>query len=152
MLCQTIRSSPVTMVESDVVRCFSRVNPKQNTWAQWIASSSYKKLQDNSCVSLSVGCWEENHIRPNNTDQLGPFFTRLFQLFLDTHSLRMETIYHYADCQKKSTPGNLMTSAKWRLQLSLLNVRKDLYVINILSMWSIARIPTVCIQNQERSR
>ena len=31
-----------------------------------------------------------------------------------------------------------MTSVKWRLQVSLLNVRKDLYVINRLGMWPIA--------------
>ena len=29
VLCQTISSSPVTRVESDVIRCFSRINPNK---------------------------------------------------------------------------------------------------------------------------
>ena len=29
VLCQTMNSSPVTLVESDVVRCFSRINPNK---------------------------------------------------------------------------------------------------------------------------
>ena len=58
--------------------------PKQNTWAQWIAESCYKHLQDNSCVSPSVGCLKENHLRPKNTDQLGPFFHEIVPILRHT--------------------------------------------------------------------
>ena len=71
------------------------------------------------------------HVMKVCADHLGPFFTRFFQLLLNTHSMprswKQSTIMPIA---KKPASDNLMTFGQWRLHVSLLNVWKDLYVIN----------------------
>jgi len=65
ILCHAISSSPVTLVESDVVRCFSRINPNKAPGLDGLRGR---------VVKICAG-------------QLGPFFTRFFQLLLNTHSV-----------------------------------------------------------------
>ena len=65
ILSHTISSSPVTLVESDVVRCFSRIKPNKAPGPDGLRG----------CVMKVCA------------DQLGPFLTRFFQLLLYTHSM-----------------------------------------------------------------
>ena len=58
-------SSPVKLVESDVVRCFSLINPNKAHGPDGLRGRVMKVC----------------------ADQLGPFFTRFFQLLLNTHSM-----------------------------------------------------------------
>ena len=54
ILCHTISSSPVTLVESDVVRCFSRINPNKAPGPDGL----------------------RGHVMKVWANHLGPFFTR----------------------------------------------------------------------------
>ena len=67
-------SDPVTLVESDVVKCLSRVNQKQGIWARWLVRLCFE--------SLCLPAWA--------------FFTRFFQWLFNIHfgpgSLKMSTI------------------------------------------------------------
>ena len=65
ILCHAISSSPVTLVESDVVRCFSRINPNKAPGPDGLRGRVTKVC----------------------ADQLGPFFTSFFQLLLNSHSM-----------------------------------------------------------------
>ena len=64
-LCQSTDSDPVTLVESEVVKCLSRVNPNEVPGPDGMRGRV-----------LKVCC-----------DQLGPFFTRCFQWLFDIHFL-----------------------------------------------------------------
>ena len=58
-------SSPETLVESGIVRCFLRINPNK--------------------AHGPDGLW--GRLMKVCADQLGPFFRRFFQLLLNTHSM-----------------------------------------------------------------
>ena len=63
-LCQPLFPCPVTLVESDVVRCFSRINPNNSTGPDGLQGRVLKVC----------------------ANQLGHIFTWFFQLLLNTHS------------------------------------------------------------------
>ena len=65
ILCHAISSSPVTLVESDVVSCFSSINPNKTPRPEGLRGRVMKVC----------------------ADQLGPFFTRFSKLLLNTHSM-----------------------------------------------------------------
>ena len=71
ILCHAISSSHVTLVESDVVRCFSRINPNKAPGSDGLRGPVVKVC----------------------ADQLGPVFTGSFQLLLNTHAMLVEKIY-----------------------------------------------------------
>ena len=62
-LCQSTDSDPVTLVESEVVKCLSRVNPNEVPGPDGMRGRVLKVC----------------------SDQLGPFFTRCFQWLFDIH-------------------------------------------------------------------
>ena len=62
-LCQSVDSDPVTLVESDVVKCLSRVNPNKAPGPDGLRGRGLKVC----------------------ADQFGPFLARFFQWFLNIH-------------------------------------------------------------------
>ena len=65
ILCHAISTSPVTLVESDVVRCLSRTDPNKAPGPDGLPG----------------------HIMKDGADHISSFFKRFFQFFENTHSM-----------------------------------------------------------------
>ena len=127
-LCHSIDFDPVTLVENDVVKCLSRVNPNKAPGP------------DGSRGRVLKVC----------ADQLGPLFILYFQWLLNIHFVKrywkMSTIKYYADPLKKKKKkklvlDNSMTSDQWHSRQSLLSALGDLSAIRSSRLWAIACTP-----------